>query len=286
MFCYRYAAIIFSHNASPFILNCMIKFHASTFPVNKCTKTLSSKFYTDHFVKTCNSESELTDLYYQAVNRLRIGIFHRQSCNSNCPKLWEVIKQDSSLMTHYCPWETVLGYRYNPKSNSINLTQWTYDPELNTKHLILSAVFNPSSLFLPLTIQSWLLTGEVWKLGLDWGEPLPKDQQWSRLARELPKLHSFKFDRQVLDEDSSVDLYLFSDASKRAYGFTVYVVQNGKSSLVLSLLKSKTSPTLELLTSFLALKCLSNILKAYQNVNFKNLYLVVDAQIVHTCFLS
>ena len=81
-----------------------------------------------------------------------------------------------------------------------------------------------------------------------------------------------------------MDLYIFSDASKRAYGYVVYSVQNGSSNFVFA--KAKTAPLKqkhslpqsELLASKLSMEGLFNLLSCFKNVN--NVYLGVDAQII------
>lgn len=94
-----------------------------------------------------------------------------------------------------------------------------------------------------------------------------------------------------MDETYPADLYIFCDASKKAYGFVAYFVQNGNSTLVFAKakvapLKSKTLPTLELLAVFLAVKCLGNILEMFSNISIKNTFVAVDAQIVLSWLLS
>ena len=41
---FRYCTLIFGFNASPFILNYVIKYHVSKYPINDCTKMLSNNF--------------------------------------------------------------------------------------------------------------------------------------------------------------------------------------------------------------------------------------------------
>merc|ERR1712030_238088 len=68
-----------------------------------------------------------------------------------------------------------------------------------------------------------------------------------------------------LSEDDPVDLFLFSDASKRAYGYVAYAVQNGNANFILAKpkvapLKRKSLSQLELLSAFVALQGLLNML--------------------------
>ena len=99
-----------------------------------------------------------------------------------------------------------------------------------------------------------------------WDEKVSEEiaQSWSSLSRDLEGLSDVEFPRYTLSEDVPGDLYLFCDASKSAYGFAAYIVQNGQSHLIFSKAKvaplwSKTLPVLELFSLFLAFKCLNQI---------------------------
>lgn len=50
--------------------------------------------------------------------------------------------------------------------------------------------------------------------------------------------------------------------------------------------KTKTLPTLELLSVYLALKCRLLLLKNYKNIKKEDVYMVVDAQVVLSWLLS
>lgn len=51
-------------------------------------------------------------------------------------------------------------------------------------------------------------------------------------------------------------------------------------------MKTKTFPTLKLLFVYLALKCLSLVLKNYKKIYSKNIYVAVDTQVVLSWILS
>ena len=93
-----------------------------------------------------------------------------------------------------------------------------------------------------------------------------------------------EFPRYTLSEDVPGDLYLFCDASKAAYGFAAYMVQDGKSHLVFSKVKvvpqrSRTLSVMELLSVFLAFKCLNQILKNFAKF-IGNIFISSDEQIM------
>ena len=128
---------------------------------------------------------------------------------------------------------------------------------------------------------------------MDWAEEINSDSfaKWSALSKDLSQLTSVEFPRFCIDKDKPSELYIFCDLSKQAYGFAAYNVQDGKSSLVfanakVAPVKSKSLPTLELLSVFLAIKCLPTLLDAYSQGMIHNITISVDAQVVLAWLLS
>ena len=110
------------------------------------------------------------------------------------------------------------------------------------------------------------------------------------MSHDLEGLSDVEFPRYTLSEDVPGNLYLFCDASKSAYGFAAYMVQNGNSHLIFSKvkvapLKSRTLPVLELLSVFLAFKCLHQILKNFSKFT-SNVYISSDAQSALLAFVG
>lgn len=76
-----------------------------------------------------------------------------------------------------------------------------------------------------------------------------------------------------------------------AYGFAAYMIENNSFHLIFAKVKvastkTKTLPTLELLSVYLALKCRLLLLKNYKNIKKEDVYMVVDAQVVLSWLLS
>ncbi|GBL73679.1 hypothetical protein AVEN_230676-1 [Araneus ventricosus] len=119
---------------------------------------------------------------------------------------------------------------------------------------------------------------EIWCLGLDWDDPIPKQlttamNEW---CEEIKDLHLINIPRYYLaeakfNEVDHVQLHCFSDASKRAYGAVVYVrvvFKNGRiiSNFVASKsrvapLRTLSIPRLELMGALLAARLSSKISK-------------------------
>ena len=106
---YRVTNILFGFNASPFVLNFIIKKHASLFPDDECTDMLKQNFFIHSLVKTSDSIVDLTNLYKESVNRMAKGNFNLRSCNTNNEQLKNVMVQDSIYVEHGCNEEKVLG---------------------------------------------------------------------------------------------------------------------------------------------------------------------------------
>ena len=299
--CYRFTTLLFGLNASPFILNYIIKHHANSFSKDECTDMLLNNFFVDNLVKSHNCEDTLCQLYAESVDRMKKGNFDLQSCNTNSEKLRELMIKDITYVEHGCEFDKVLGYKYSPSKDVIKLADSNINLMLSliTKRIILSQfsrIFDPLSLTAPVTIRGKILLSNIWKKKSSddhWDVEVTEEDSktWTSLSKDLAGLSSIEFPRFALSEDDPTDLFLFCDASKGAYGYVAYAVQNGKSCFVLSKskvapLQSKSLPTLELLGVFLAFKGLFSLLKTFSRVKFNHIYVAVDAQVVLSWLLS
>ena len=134
----------------------------------------------------------------------------------------------------------------------------------------------------------------LWKSKLDQDEPVSDDisSAWNKLKADLNLLSNVSFKRQAYDD--RCDLIICCDASKNLSGFNCYAngAVNGKLETNLIFAKSKNAPTktkslptLELLSVFLAFKCLDSILNAVTG-KIDSIIICVDAQIVLPWILS
>ena len=302
--CYRYTTIIFGFNASPFILNYVLKHFASSFPDDDCTKMLNSCFFVDNLVKTSNSIEQLTDLYQSSVTRLAKGNFDLRSCNSNNDDLKSLMKADGRFIEHGNEWDKVLGYLYSSSRDVMKLANFELSETADTKRSLLSSiskVFDPYGIFAPILVTGKILFSGVWKEHHPdfrpenhWDLLVSKEarEAWPKLYNDLVGLSSMEFPRFSLSEDEPLDLFIFCDASKRAYGFVAYGVQAGHSCIlwakpkVAPLRNEKSLPTLELLGVYLGFKSLFTLFRTYDKFQIKNVFINCDAQVVLSWLLS
>ena len=300
LICYRFTTLLFGLNASPFILNYVLKHHASLYPNDECSWMLKNKFFVDNLVHTSNSAENLIELYKTSVERLSEGNFDLRACNSNCNALKEAMIKDNRFVEHKCETEKVLGYRYSTTKDCMYLAKPLIDDTVNTKRGVLSQiskVFDPLSVTSPVTVRGKTIMKDIWaeRTSEDhWEEIISEKSRgdFVNLCKDLNQLHTLEFPRYTLSEDKDTDLYLFCDASKnKAYGFVCYGVQEGKSHFLLARPRvvpsdPKSLPTLELLSVFLAVKGLFSMLKTYSNYNINKIVIAVDAQVVLSWLLT
>ena len=101
--CFRYKTIIFGYNASPFILNFIIKHHAKQFPSDYCSEVLLNNFYVDNLMLTANDQDKLPSLYLNLDQRIKKGGFDLWSWTSNNLMLKERMTSDNKYIEHESP---------------------------------------------------------------------------------------------------------------------------------------------------------------------------------------
>ena len=74
-------------------------------------------------------------------------------------------------------------------------------------------------------VKSKLLISSLWEEtnnALDhWDMPVSDDSKsaWTQLSRDLSQLSTLGFSRETFSSDEEMDLFIFSDASQKAYGY-------------------------------------------------------------------
>ena len=148
---------------------------------------LKNNLYMDIFCKTGNSPAELQHLYKVAVNRIRKSGFDLRSCNSNGAQLKKQMEKDNRIVQQDSDLEKDLGYKYNPKTDTFQISNTEVDQNVKTKRDVPSqttSLFNPLSPCIPVRVRAKILPREVWSRKLRWDEVIPTQLQepWTPLA--------------------------------------------------------------------------------------------------------
>ena len=287
---FRYTSIIFGLSVSPYVLCAVIKHHALKYPSDLCSSLLINNLYMDNFLYTCSSVDDLRNIFHLTTSRLREGGFVLCSWNSNNQELRDIFKRENKISSHQCSEERVLGYLFHIDSDTFSLSDFNLG-EVTTKRQLLSEVakvFDPLSLFLPVTIRGRLLVKKTWEQEIGWDEEINQELKgaWGKLRKDLDSLKTMRFPRSCFEtDDSDLSINLFCDASNLCYGFVVYISSESQGPNILwakgkvAPSKGKTLPMLELLSVFLALKCLPQVLTSFQSTRFREIRIFSDSQI-------
>ncbi|GFW59835.1 uncharacterized protein TNCV_4719261 [Trichonephila clavipes] len=148
----------------------------------------------------------------------------------------------------------VLGVGWNEKSDTFYFDSsdlGTFlSKRMNTKRYLLQAagrLFDPVGFIGPYTIRIKCLIQEIWCLGLDWDDKLPKQVEisWNKWCNEIHYLSEIKIPRYYFQNflpsnATTIQLYCFSDASKRAYGTVAYLrIELNDGNIISSFVASK-----------------------------------------------
>ena len=296
---YRYCTLVFGYAASPFILNYVIRHHLKQFPADKFRCALENQMYVDNLFITGNSDAELLQMYNVTMDIMRAGGFTLRSWASNNDSLNRQFSSDSTGVIHDSKHERVLGYRYDKEKDSLSLAEAddNIGSQATTKREILSIFskfFDPLGLCLPISIKGKTILRQIWVKGTTWDENVSDEilKQWKSLAEDLFLARSFSFPRKILSTGDNIDLIIFCDASKELYGCAFYIVTDRQSSSLVyakskvAPIKHKSLPTLELLSIFLAFKCLESVIESLKEVKIRSVHMCGDSQIVLSWILS
>ncbi|GBP92743.1 hypothetical protein EVAR_100500_1 [Eumeta japonica] len=144
-----------------------------------------------------------------------------------------------------------LGLSWNVLTNELFVPICATKANNNTKRSMLSLmsqVFDPLGSLAPCVIMMKMLLQQFWLNKISWDEQLPADvaKLWSDIMNKLRALHNLRVRRHVVCESYSfIDLHIFTDASKVAYGTCSYVRSgdhSGNIQVRLLLVKSLVAP--------------------------------------------
>ncbi|XP_049308602.1 uncharacterized protein LOC125777545 [Bactrocera dorsalis] len=222
---------------------------AKDFP--DASKVIENDLYMDDCASGSRSESEAIKLAKDIDHVLKGGGFEMKKWKSNSKKLIEQMRfgeEEASFMFVDDEKASVLGLKWK-----INQDQFTFvvkTPELEgviTKRKILGCVaqlYDPNGFISPVTILGKILIQDLWRIGLDWDEPVPEEigTRFKNYWKDIRLLENFTLDRWIgTDTDGKTEIHGFSDASTTAYGAVIYIRKvQGDGQVKITLLVSKT----------------------------------------------
>ena len=300
---FRLKTVTFGTASAPFqairTLHKLAEDEAEHFPL--ACSVIKTDFYVDDCISGADSLDTAVQLQDQLLEVLKRGGLPLRKWSSNCEALLERLPDDmreTKLPLKIDADETVktLGIQWNPSSDTFGFTV-TAPPnrDVTTKRTILSdmsRVFDPLGWLGPVTVQSKVLFQSMWKLQLEWDEPVPNEvaEEWINYRDDLSNLRDVKLPRCMCINDAvKHELHCFSDASETAYAGVVFLRSmnaDGESWTRVVAAKTKVAPIkttslprLELCGALLLSRLTETILESLQ-MKMDAVYAYTDSTIV------
>ena len=294
---YRFKVVPFGSSSSPFMLGAVLNLHLSKYQ-SLIADDMKKNIYVDNILSGCHTEEEIVNYYVQAREIMNQARFNLRSWSSNSHHLQKLTAKDQTGDTN--PTVNILGLRWNTATDTLSLAPRKLifpNNTLITKREVLqvsSQFYDPLGWATPVTIRAKILLQEIWLSKVSWDEPLSEimREKWLAILDDILKLPKLIIPRPYFPPSkasSSIHhVYVFSDASTKAYGAVVYICKNNNISLVMSKsrvapIKSVTLPKLELMAAVMATRLAQFIVSA---MNFQchkipyNIQFWTDSQIV------
>ena len=167
-----------------YVKNHNANLHEDRFP--EASKAIVKSHYVDNYLDSYDCLEQASKLVSDIIKIHEIGNFRMRDFVSNSGKLTETIPKDRlsdsndiALGQADNAYEKILGIIWDFRKDVIkyNLKLPQDIPLKFTKRNVLSiamSVYDPLGLISNITIESRILMQELWKMGLDWDEPLPQ----------------------------------------------------------------------------------------------------------------
>jgi hypothetical protein len=258
---FRMTSLPFGATCSPVLLNLVIRKHLSNnqkeFP--EAFKIID-KFYVDDAVFACSSVEEAKSIRNECIDLFKRCSMQMHKWRSSDPSLDDQWTNEDAKNE-----VKVLGLKWWPKDDVISACAPLIEEQIQTRRLLaqqIGSIFDPLGLFGPVTVQWKMAARELSVHKLEWDAELPVDAQnkLQILKNQLHELSEVRVTRCVAFDASLAAFFVFCDASARAIGAVVYVVDFGRRnsiSLLMSksrLAASRTMPQLELAAAALGVE--------------------------------
>ena len=222
---WRFKSVIFGASSSPFMLNCTV---ADILTSNDFDYLLEV-FVDNLFVQLGNAVDIMT-----AAENL-ITIFNKSSMPlhefaSNCPVANKIL-DDRGLKTKDSKLK-VLGMIWDYVNDVMYIKEPNFELDKVTKRSLLSdiaKIYDPMGYLGPIIIRGRILVQEAWESHLNWDTILPTDitERWCKVVTQLKAALRIPIPRWVgFQSLQDVSVHCFSDASEKALGAVIYLVNS------------------------------------------------------------
>ena len=289
---FRFTSVPFGTASSPFMLHATINLHLRKFQ-SYVSEDIQRNIYVDNIISGCDTETQLLHYYTEARDIMSQANFNLRSWASNSTTLQQIATADKTI--DHKTTVQILGLLWNTCTDTMSLTPKPL-PTSNmvSKRSVLqdsSQIFDPLGWATPVSIHAKILLQEIWQQKRSWDTPLCEElrDKWLGIRDDLHDLSKLTLPRAYfphLPDAVNDHLYVFADASTKAYGTIVYLYSNGNISFVISKgrvapIKALTLPKLELMAAVTAIRVAKFVQTSLSvNNHLIPVHLWADSQIV------
>ncbi|XP_064467969.1 uncharacterized protein LOC135378800 [Ornithodoros turicata] len=249
----------FGARSSPFLLSATIQ-HDLRFAEKDYPQTaalLASSFYVDDLVVSVDAPSDAVTLYEQTLSIFEsAGMKVKKRLTNDNNLLQRMIKDGNTTVdSGQNLTKKVLGLLWDHQADEFRCSPVSASEmpshKNNKRHVLQSAskIYDPFGQLGSFTITGKILVQSVWEAGFDWEDPLPTDIEstWKEWCNGLSELSHVSIPRLIRSNNDKLPkwLYIFADASPKAYGAVAYVdvpARDACSSPRFLLSKSRVAP--------------------------------------------
>ncbi|XP_065197167.1 uncharacterized protein LOC135828673 [Sycon ciliatum] len=293
---YRFTRVPFGVVSSPFLLAATLQHHLTRIESPQAHHILANT-YVDNVVGGVSDVAAGQQYYTTAKSNFARASMNLREWSTNSEELKDLLPEgdraDSVL-------QQVLGTTWDTSHDTLNISDTQMSQRLvRSKRELLQALahfYDPLGIHAPVVVKAKLILQEVWRLNLDWDDPLPNSihDAWSTVATEMDVASTFTVPRYCsLPSAETHSLHIFCDASQSAYAAAAYLKTSAEGRDVSHLIFSKskvapikrpetlTIPRMELMAAALGAKVARHLTKQL-DLKFERVCLWLDS----TCVLG
>ena len=271
---YRFKRVVFGVNASPFLLNAVIRFHLSKLQDEdkEMADKMTKSFFVDDMCTGASSVSDAIALYEKSKSVMREGGFNLRKWKSNNADVRKYISSREDSESNLSEENTyaketlnmntaensqdktkVLGLVWNVITDTFDLSPGSIgsirgENDIVTKRSVLSALaklFDPLGLLSPVSMKAKSLFQELCIDKVGWDEELPpeKREKWERWEKDLRDTKEISVSRGLhpwINDVLEFSLHGFGDAGAKAYCAVIYLVSKTKDGISSMMVCAKT----------------------------------------------
>ncbi|XP_063994835.1 uncharacterized protein LOC135172611 [Diachasmimorpha longicaudata] len=209
--------------------------------------------YVDDIHEGSDSEEGLKEIV-QLQGLCQAGGLALQKWSSNCPEALHQLglTTESSLIQFEESVTKVLGLCWHQSTDTFRYKSRKFNAATITKRTVsseIAQIFDPLGCIAPVVVQEKILLQELWKLKVNWDDPLPDEykNRWRTFRGGLTKLDIVTVPRwiQLSSDTINIQIHGFADASTVAMNAVVYIrtrTINENPSTTLVCAKTKVAP--------------------------------------------